>query len=505
MKVATYTRISTDESRQPFSLEAQSERLKAYISSQDGWKLFRAYTDQMSGKTLDRPGLQQALDDAKLGRFELLLVYKVDRLGRSMSGLVKVLEELQQVGVGFRSASEPFDTSTAAGRMMVQLLGVFAEFEREMIVERTKMGLAKKAAKGEWTGGAPPFGYRYEAERQLLVPLDDEAVIVKAIFDRYLHDGEGSMSIAKWLNDRAEFTKRGSRWTPDNVIAILRNPTYVGQLPFNGELYEASHEPLIQADVFERANELLENRSDSWKLRRSNPSDYLLTGLLRCRECGHGFIGTVGYGKGGGAYRYYVCYSRRRHGKKSCDQDLIPAERIEDRILAATIAELDDGSIFHEAAERARQSWEENRSSGAQEIQRLKRKIASRHQSVDRYLKAFEAGRLPEDMCSYRVREVGKEISTLEEELAVLENSEDEPSFQDHSLFDLKSQIEAAINVGQPQKVKKMLSGIVASVVVHSRRYAEPSYFSPGVRVVSGQRRRTGIEPASELSPAHWF
>jgi site-specific DNA recombinase len=158
VRVAIYLRISTDEERQPFSLEAQQERLADYVAVQPGWMLARSYSDRMSGKRLDRPGLQQALHDARAGRYELLLVFKVDRLARSTGALAKVLEELDGAGVAFRSASEPFDTATAAGRMMMQMLGVFAEFEREMIVERTRMGLARKAARGEWTGGTPPFG-----------------------------------------------------------------------------------------------------------------------------------------------------------------------------------------------------------------------------------------------------------------------------------------------------------------------------------------------------------
>ena len=161
MRVAIYRRISTDEERQPFSLDAQQERLAAYVAVQPGWVLARSYSDRMSGKRLDRPGLQQALRDARAGRYDLLLVFKVDRLARSTGGLAKVLEELDAAGVAFRSASEPFDTATAAGRMMMQMLGVSAEFEREMIVERTRMGLARKAARGEWTGGTPPFGDRY--------------------------------------------------------------------------------------------------------------------------------------------------------------------------------------------------------------------------------------------------------------------------------------------------------------------------------------------------------
>ena len=121
MRVATYTRISTDEAHQPYSLEAQAERLAAYIASQDGWTLAREYSDQKSGATLDRPGLRQALREAQAGRFDLLLVYRVDRLARSTRGLAHVLEELDQAGAVFRSATEPFETATAAGRMMVQM------------------------------------------------------------------------------------------------------------------------------------------------------------------------------------------------------------------------------------------------------------------------------------------------------------------------------------------------------------------------------------------------
>ncbi len=182
MRVATYCRISTDEERQPFSLEAQTDRLRSYVASQPGWVITRSFVDQMSGKTLDRPGLQQALIDARHGRFDMLLVFKVDRLARSTLGLARVLEELEAAGVVFRSASEPFDTGTAAGRMMVQMLGVFGEFEREMIVERTRMGLAKKASKGEWTGGTPPFGYLYDSDRRVLVPTEEEAALVRRIF-----------------------------------------------------------------------------------------------------------------------------------------------------------------------------------------------------------------------------------------------------------------------------------------------------------------------------------
>ncbi|MGH3995318.1 MAG: recombinase family protein, partial [Pseudonocardiaceae bacterium] len=177
MRVATYTRISTHEAHQPYSLEAQAKRLAAYGESQEGWRIVRHFTDQMSGATLERPGLRRALAEADAKRFDLLLVYRVDRVSRSVRGLAQILEQLDQAGVLFRSATEPFDTATSAGRMMVQMLGVFAEFERATITDRVIAGMERKASRGEWTGGGLPFGYRLDSERRFLVPEPTEAPV----------------------------------------------------------------------------------------------------------------------------------------------------------------------------------------------------------------------------------------------------------------------------------------------------------------------------------------
>ncbi len=161
MRVATYTHESRPtRSTQPFSLEAQAERLGSYVRSQEGWEVVGRFSDQMSGSTLERPQLQRALTEARLGRFDLLLVYRVDRLSRSVRGLAQILEDLDQANVVFRSATEPFDTGSPAGRMMVQMLGVFAEFERATIIDRVIAGMERKAAHGGWLGGTIPFGYR---------------------------------------------------------------------------------------------------------------------------------------------------------------------------------------------------------------------------------------------------------------------------------------------------------------------------------------------------------
>ena len=195
VRVATYARISTDEERQPNSLEAQKERLEAFVQSQAAWQIERRYEDQFTGTVIDRPALTRVLRDAKLGRFDLLLVYRVDRLARSIRGLAQVIDELSQAGITFRSATEPFDTGTPAGRMMVQMLGVFAEFERAMIVERILAGQERKAARGGWCGGRRPFGYDVAPDRNHLQRNSSEAPLVPEIFDLYAKRTLGSAAI----------------------------------------------------------------------------------------------------------------------------------------------------------------------------------------------------------------------------------------------------------------------------------------------------------------------
>jgi site-specific DNA recombinase len=506
MDVATYCRISTDEERQPFSLDAQTERLATYIAAQPEWRHVRSYTDQISGKSLDRPGLQQALGDARRCRYELLLVFKVDRLARSTGGLARVLEELDSTGVAFRSASEPFDTSTAAGRMMVQMLGVFAEFEREMIVERTKMGLAKKAAAGEWTGGIAPYGYHYDTDARVLVPDQQEAANVRRVFELYLEHQLGTASISNWMNDRSFLTRRGARWTPKKVIDVLRNPTYLGRLPFNGEVFEAAHDPLIDEERFNAAQQLLATRAESHPDRRRNSTGYLLSSLMKCAKCGHGFIGTGAHGRGG-TYRYYTCFARQRHGTARCDQDRIPADSVEDAILSVTFDALSDQSFFQEVAELARREWEQAHPGRERDLRRLAKAIEQKRASIDRYLTAFESGKLPEEACGHRVSALQREIVALETERSRLEAEYDlAPSLPtDDLLEELRAALLRASEEKAVEKLKQVLACVVDTIVVEGRDHIQPYFFVPGVLTVFPSRRRTGIEPAWELSPPHRF
>ncbi len=165
VRVGIYVRRSTDDEHQPYSIEAQDTRLDAYIGSQPGCRIVARFPDDASGATTEREGLQSALAAARAGLIDVLLVYRVDRFSRNLRDMVMLLDELDSAGVVFRSATEPFDTSTPMGRMLVQMLGMFAQFERDTIIDRVT-GMERKHAKGKWKGGKRPFGYQVDKTTQ---------------------------------------------------------------------------------------------------------------------------------------------------------------------------------------------------------------------------------------------------------------------------------------------------------------------------------------------------
>jgi site-specific DNA recombinase len=255
VRVGIYVRRSTDDEHQPYSIEAQDHRLESYVESQPNWRLVKRFHDDASGASTDRDGLQAALAAARAGLIDVLLVYRVDRFSRNLSDMVTLLDELEQCGVVFRSATEPFDTATPMGRMLVQMLGMFAQFERDTIIDRVINGMERKHANGKWKGGKRPFGYQVDKTTDTLVPDESEAVIVRLIFDLYTRDRLGTRSIAKVLNDRGHRTTTGGRWSGHQVIRGPEQP----RVP-RGTLVPGSHQdrhpprPHHRRDVGEGAN-----------------------------------------------------------------------------------------------------------------------------------------------------------------------------------------------------------------------------------------------------------
>jgi site-specific DNA recombinase len=499
VRVATYTRISTDEERQPNSLEAQRVRLDAFVTSQPDWQIGRRYEDQFTGTVIDRPALTQLLKDARLGRFDVLLVYRVDRLARSIRGLAQIIDELDQAGVIFRSATEPFDTGTPAGRMMVQMLGVFAEFERALIVERITAGLERKAARGGWCGGQRPYGLHRPDKQDYLLRHPTEAPLVPVIFDQYVNRKAGSSALAAWLNEQGYRTKNGRLWSSASVITVLRNRAYLGEIYYRGNWYPAPHDPLITADLFDRAQAILAERGEDRSRRASNPAEYLLTGRVRCGRCGQAYVGTAAHGRNG-RYTYYTCFTRARYGTKHCANDRLPAEQLEQAVTRRLWKVLDDHDLIDraitDAYERVIQLDEEQQG----EITAVQRKLTETRAAMDRYFRAFEAGTMPEDTCAPRIAALSEEAKALEAraaELAAHEDDEQPERTTPADLDALRSTLRAALNASTPTDAKTALHTLIDQIRVDARDQIEPTFRIPAVLIDYGYMEPTGIEPVT--------
>ena len=413
LRVAIYLRRSTDDEHQPFSLDAQQTRLHAYISSQPGWRLVATFTDDASGATLNRPGLTDALTAAGTGAFDILLVHRVDRLTRRIRDLSYLVEQLDKVGVAFRSATETFETATPAGRMMVQMLAVFAEFERALIIERVVGGMERKAAKGKWTLGTTPYGYTIDPVEHVLLRQPAEAAIVAKIVHLYTYRRLGTRAVAAHLNQRGLHRRSGRPWSHKTVTDVLINRAYLGEIHFRTVVVERAHEPLITPETFELADRILTDRGDNPARKAAATTDYHLSGKITCAACGHTYLGSNATGRHR-IYRYYTCATRSRYGVQHCAAPRIDADHLDEQILAALCDFYTSHTdVLAEAISAARVAYRAARTATEEEFATVTGLLATKNAAVDKYLADFEADKLSRVAVSRRVDQLAEEISRL--------------------------------------------------------------------------------------------
>ena len=322
IRCAIYTRKSSEEGLdQAFnSLHAQREACEAYVKSQiaEGWKVLpTAYDDGgFSGGNLTRPGLETLMADVDAGRVDIVVVYKVDRLTRSLCDFAKIVDRLDAAGASFVSVTQAFNTTNSMGRLTLNVLLSFAQFEREVTGERIRDKIAASKAKGMWMGGNLPLGYDAPTDPQTraLVINPTEAEAVRRIFQTYLslgsvHALEAQLS-AEGVRSKLRIAKTGRtsggvRLSRGALFHLLKNRTYLGEIPHGEKSYPGSHPAIVQADVFEAAQAMLAGHRKAWKTRPLRSATMALKGLLFDVD-GAPMSPTFTHGKSGQIYRYYV-------------------------------------------------------------------------------------------------------------------------------------------------------------------------------------------------------
>ncbi len=483
-RIAYYTRISTDEDHQKYSLGAQKERLEAFCKAQHGddWTLFKVYRDTESGTHMNRPGLEEMLFDAEAKAFDTLLVFRVDRLSRKVRELAQMVDELTKNSVTLRSITEPFDTANAAGKMMLQMLGVFAEFEHATIVERTKVGMEKKAKGGQFVGGNIPYGFRLEPEKGLVVH-EEEALIVRKMFKMYAFGKEGASAICNQLNGGGDRSRNGRKWGRRVILYMLKNPVYVGKIRWREVLYQGQHDPLVSDILFEKVQEVLQERHEELKGRQwHNGDERLLTGVIKCARCHSPMFGGGGFKKGV-QIPYYVC--SKRFNDHECEQDYVRAELLESAVIQ------DLKVMFRDESFMAQIWTEANRRLGAEkpdvekEIEKVEAQIVKIRATIESYFREFEAKTMKPEICTRRVEELTAQLEELEAEKRTLDDRRKRlelPAIDREMLVALVDNFERVMAESPNPQKKHLLHRLVKKVLVHDRRTLEVWYALPNRR-----------------------
>jgi DNA invertase Pin-like site-specific DNA recombinase len=334
LRCAVYTRKSSEEGlEQEFnSLHAQREACEAYIASQrsEGWVLVRDQYDDggISGGTLERPALKQLLADIEDGLVDVVVVYKIDRLSRSLMDFSKLVEIFDRNGVTFVSVTQSFNTTTSMGRLTLNILLSFAQFEREVTAERIRDKIRASRQRGMWMGGIVPLGYRVDNRK--LVIEDIEAATVKMIFERFVSIGSATV-LAKALAAENVRTRRGKLIDKGFLYKLINNRVYIGEAVHKGTSYPGEHKPIISHALWDKVHAILQEspRRRASNTRAQTPA--LLKGLIFGPD-GAAFSPTHTK-KGDKLYRYYVSQSVLKRGADACPIARVPAAEVETAVI----------------------------------------------------------------------------------------------------------------------------------------------------------------------------
>jgi len=383
VRCAIYTRKSHEEGLdQDFnSLDAQRESAESYIESQkhEGWVASpEPYDDAaISAATLERPALQRLITDIEADRVDIVVVYKIDRLSRSLRDFGRLMDIFEQHGVSFVSVTQRFDTSSSMGKLTLNVLMSFAEFEREVIGERIRDKIAAHKRRGKHCGGVPVLGYDTDRRARKLVVIAKEAKLVRKIFRRFCELGSTTELMAE-LNRQGHRTKAwtslkgrvqgGRPWNKAHLYRLLNNPKYIGRVEHKGEVYDGEHEAIVPQKLWEEAHEILTENHKARGNHTRSETPALLKGIIRCGHCDCA-MGPTYTRKRGKAYRYYLCVHASKNGYASCPVKTVAAGEIE----AAVVDQL--RAVFR-TPEIITRTFREAKAREAEELARLRKEKA---------------------------------------------------------------------------------------------------------------------------------
>jgi site-specific DNA recombinase len=397
VRCAIYTRKSSEEGlEQEFnSLDAQRESGEAYIASQkaEGWVCLPDRYDDggFTGGNMDRPAVKRLMADIEAGRIDCVVVYKVDRLSRSLLDFARMIGAFENHKVSFVSVTQQFNTASSMGRLVLNVLLSFAQFEREIISERTRDKIAATRRKGKWAGGHPILGYDVDPRGFRLVVNEDEAARVREIFGLYL-EHQALIATVKaidakgWANKqwttRKGKVRGGNPFDKNGLFKMLTNVAYLGKVKYKSEVHEGEHDAIVDPAVWQRVQQLLTRNGRTGGAAVRNKYGALLKGLLYCTPCGCSMGHTYSTKGGSIQYRYYVCLRAQKRGWHTCPSKSIPAAEIERLVVEQIRAIGRDPELLAGTLKHARKQAKEASAALETEQAALERELKRHYREV---------------------------------------------------------------------------------------------------------------------------
>lgn len=480
VRCAIYTRKSSEEGLdQEFnSLDAQRESAEAFIASQkaEGWvALPERYDDGgYSGGSMERPALDRLLRDIAAGKIDCVVVYKVDRLSRSLMDFSRIVETFENHGVSFVSVTQQFNTTHSMGRLTLNILLSFAQFEREIIGERIRDKIAAQKRKGKWAGGVPILGYDVDRSggSPKLVVNAKEAARVREIFPMYLDKGSllpvvSELVHRNWVNKR-RVTKKGNElggrpFDKATLYMLLTNPILTGKIRHKGEIYEGEHEAIIDQGLFDEVQRQLKLNGRTGGVEVRNKYGAILRGLLRCKTCGSAMTHTFSGKHRKNFYRYYRCTRAIKNGRHVCSVGTLPASEIERVVVDEVRSLATDKALLAQVLEDAHVAIDaelaELRRAHEDLVRETKRHHAELRQLVAEGKTSPDATSRIADL-NQRITEAERRLSELARAITDLEADTVSPAEAQATFADFEGLWESLIPREQDRLLKLLLTSV---------------------------------------------
>lgn len=499
--IAIYCRVSTEEqSENGYSIDEQERLLEEWCKKM-GYVIYKCYSDRgISGKNIkDRPALKELLSDAKAGKFDMVISWKINRVSRKLEDVLKIVNLLEKNNITFKSYSEPFETDTPAGRMQFQMMALIGEFERGTIAQNVKMGMIAKAKSGNWCGGrvlgydlVPNNSPEEEKKGKNKLEINEkEAEIVRFIFNEY-RKGKGYKAITNKMNKLGYKTKKGNNFSVGSIRDILTNPVYIGEIRYNVRQnwsekrrrninpnpirVKGKHEAIIDRELWDKVQLILESKKG--KPSRIYDGEYPLTGILRCPKCGAGMVisRTTNTLADGTKKRiaYYCCGNWKNKGTSVCNSNTIRVDKANEYVFKK-IEELVSNEAMIKAVVK---NINKERKDKVKPAKRLLSDIDKELEKLDKrkrkIFEAYEDDIITKEEFQIRKDELNEKIRNLEEEKKPLlktiseEVSEEIPyEFIKDILMNFSKILNSSVSREQQ---KKLLHMIISEITMNESR-----------------------------------